>query len=421
MGGGGSQSQTSLGSGSSQIVVPDALQPLYKQSANYLQQLQNMIPLWGTTSTVPNAGVNPVSTQTPTTGDMFGGANLYTGDNNALYNLANLPTINRQTDVPTQEQIASGFLYNKPIYGDYSAGVGGQAGNRDVTGNETYYVAPGGNLSNGVYDLEGTKVTPYGNLSSQAVAAQNNQGNLIAITNPDGSVGYYNPGDVTTTQTTPNFLSSNPMQTAPVNPLQLWAAQMSPDIYNTPDTELQARLYATMAPSLAGRMATGAGVGTDPAILEAVKTFEANMAPQIENQMGLAGLGKSSSLANSLALAKSNYMLPLIQDYINREQGVLANEANMYASMVPQLTTLGGSETTRRLQAINAAMQGGTTLRAIEQEPLTAQYQDFLRRQALAEQALFVPFGATATASIGPESQYSQTSSGSGVSSSPMK
>jgi hypothetical protein len=125
------------------------------------------------------------------------------------------------------------------------------------------------------------------------------------------------------------------------------------------------------------------------------------LTPQIQNQMGLAGLGKSSSLANALVLGKSSYMLPLIQDYLGREQQTLQNQATMYGQMVPQLASLGAQETNRTLQAINAALQTGGTLRAAAQEPLTAAYQDFLRRQALSEEALF-PFRETLTAGIGP-------------------
>jgi hypothetical protein len=134
--------------------------------------------------------------------------------------------------------------------------------------------------------------------------------------------------------------------------------------------------------------------------------------------MGLAGLGKSSSLANALALGKASQLSPLILDYINREQNALNRESDMYAGLMPQFTALGGMQTSREQAAISDAMQAGGTLRGIEQEPLTAQYQDFLRRQALSEQALFVPFGATAGPSIGPEakseSQGTQTSWGSG-------
>ena len=221
-----------------------------------------------------------------------------------------------------------------------------------------------------------------------------------------------------------NYLAANPMQTAGADPLQTWAAEGVKGLGDQTEAEKVAMQYGLKASSLAGRMATGAGAATDPAVLAASDAFEKLMAPGIENQMGLAGLGKSSSLANALALGKSSQMAPLITDYINREQNALNNEANMYAGLMPQFTALGGVETSREQAALNDAMQIGGTMRGIEQEPLTAQYQDFLRRQALSEQALFVPFGATAGASIGPnatsESQGTQESWGSGKASQGM-
>jgi len=210
-----------------------------------------------------------------------------------------------------------------------------------------------------------------------------------------------------------NFLAANPMGVAGIDPLQAWAAQNIPGIGNTPEAERIAGSYGLIAPLLAGRMATGQGISTDPGILAASEAFEKLMTPQIENQMGLAGLGKSSSLANALAMGKSSYMLPLITDYLQREQQTLGNQAQMYGSMMPQFAALGGQETARQLQTLNAASTTGAQMRGIAQEPLTSAYQDYLRRQALAEQALFVPFGAMAGPSIGQAGSSTQSQSGS--------
>ena len=206
-----------------------------------------------------------------------------------------------------------------------------------------------------------------------------------------------------------NFLTPTPMATAPVDPLQTWTSENVKNLLNTPEAEKTAAQYGALAPIAAGRMATGAGVEKDPAVLAASAAFDKLMAPVIENQMGLAGLGRSSSLANSLALGKSSQLAPLIQDYINREQTTLNNQANMYASLMPQFSSLGAAETSRLTAALNDAMQVGGTMRGIAQEPLSAAYQDFLRRQALSEQALFVPFGAMAGPSIGPSATSTST------------
>jgi len=365
MGGGGSGSSSQSGTQSSWsrsgIEIPPELKPLYTQSATGMQNLQNLAPLWGKQETVLREGAVPTATN---------------------YNY--LP---------------------------------GTAASPEQRGQVLYYE-----------DANGTRITPEN--AGLAMTPENAPEGWNAVFGPStpgapGTPGGYDyanpvftyaPEDYITRQTAPNYLAENPMQVAPENELQKWAAANVTSLTNTPEGERIAAMYGQMAPLLAGRMATGAGVERDPAVLAANAAFDKLMAPSIENQMGLSGLGRSSSLANSLSLGKASQLAPLIQDYINREQNTLTNQANMYASLMPQFSALGGAETARLTAALNDAMQIGGTERGIAQEPLTAQYQDFLRRQALSEQALFVPFGAMASASIGPKSESQSQGQTSGTS-----
>lgn len=211
------------------------------------------------------------------------------------------------------------------------------------------------------------------------------------------------------------YFAPNPMEVAPKNELQDWVSQNVKTTWDTPATRGQALDYVGKATDLAGQTATGAGIDTSPAVLRASEAFDKLMQPQIENQMGLAGLGKSSSLGNAMAMGKTTYMLPMVQDELAREQAAIQNQASMYGSMVPQLEGMGTNDTTRQLATLSGVATTGASDRAITQEPLTADYQDFLRRQALSEQAAFVPFGATASQSIGPQAQAQQTSSSGGT------
>ena len=393
--GGGSQSQSSQGSGggwgqsSSSIVVPEALKPLYQQTADYTQQMQNMLPMWGASTTQLKEGASPTGVQYPWIAGTPGSPAVPASSSPQIY-------VDPQTG-----QVYSGDAV-KPVE---TAG-GGQAYQAPSTGIDPLTGMP----------LPGPYVFATGGVSTPAQAAV------------PGTPGYYDysaepefiysPEDYETVFTSPNFLEANPMAVAGESPLQQWAGENVTSLANTPLTEQLAAEYAVLAPYAAGRMATGAGVGTDPGVLAASEAFEDLMAPAIQNQMGLAGLGKSSSLANSLALAKSQYMLPLVQDYLAREQTALQSQAQMYGAMVPQLGTLGMQETSRLSQALTQAEQMGGTRRSIEQEANVANYQDFLRQQALAEEALF-PYKDILTASIGPASQsqyynqYQQTGSGS--------
>lgn len=209
------------------------------------------------------------------------------------------------------------------------------------------------------------------------------------------------------------FMGEHPMEIAPIQPLQEWAGANALNVLNQPEAEKTALEYGRLAPTLAGRTATGETLAADPSIAAADDLFQKLLQPQIMNQMGLSGLGKSSSAANALALGKSSYMLPLVQEALNREQQALTHQADTYAGLMPQFSALGGAETARTLSGLESSLKVGETLRGIEQEPLTAAYQDFLRRQALSESFLMGPFGATATASIGPHatSESEQSSS----------
>ena len=361
MASGGSSTQNQFGQQSSSssysTVIPKELKPLYTQSSKGMQNLQNLAPLWGTQETTLKEGATP-----------------------AAINYKYIPGT-PGTPASTQQMYYDQNGQLQVLPAGYSIGT--------ISG-----------------------ATPAPDKVTAAVAG------TPGYYDYNSPIFTYNPEDYETKQLTPNYLAANPMQTAGLDPLQDWAAQNVTNLTNTPQGEQIAAQYGALAPLLAGRMATGAGAATDPAVLAAQAAFEKLTAPQIENQMGLAGLGKSSSLGNAMSLGNAQMLTPLIMDYINREQSALTNQANMYASLMPQFSALGGAETARMLNALNDAMQIGGVRRGVAQEPLTAEYQDFLRRQALAEQALFVPFGATAGASIGPAGK--SESQGSTVGSSQM-
>lgn len=255
-----------------------------------------------------------------------------------------------------------------------------------------------------------------------------------------------------------------------------------------------------------------------PAIQAAHDAFIANMLPQIENQAATSGLGRSTALTNATSQGLASYMLPVVQDELNREfaanqlafgsnrdiglQAALASERGVErgtnilaqqaqaAQQLPQtmlsaaqvLDNLGQTEiartlqtaqaeergTERRMSAINTAIstlqaQGqqdlarqlemataeeralsrygetglaanqqllqlgaaetgraqsvygaglelGDLYRQIEQQGYDAAYNERLRQQAIAEQALYQPFGAFFPSAMGQRA--SQTGGG---------
>jgi hypothetical protein len=128
----------------------------------------------------------------------------------------------------------------------------------------------------------------------------------------------------------------------------------------------------------------GAGpLESSPIVGAGQRYYEANIAPGIENRAALSGLGRSTALTNALASTEATTMLPLFQ----------------------------GEEARReRLGALG--LQAGQVERGAEQDVNTAEYQDFLRRQGLSEQALFGPMGQLPS-TIGQKT--STSSSGGGM------
>lgn len=110
---------------------------------------------------------------------------------------------------------------------------------------------------------------------------------------------------------------------------------------------------------------SGETVANDPAIAAAIEAFQQNVQPGLQDRLSLMGLGRSSTAANALAKAQADLILPLIVEGQQREERALDRE-------------LG-----------------------VKQAAIGQEYNDYLRRQGLAEQALFVPFGSFVPSTFG--------------------
>ena len=120
-----------------------------------------------------------------------------------------------------------------------------------------------------------------------------------------------------------------------------------------------------------------------PSIQAASRAFDVLTAPGIINQATLAGLGRSTAVPQALASAKAGQLAPFFE-----------------------------AELGRRERAVSRLVPVGQQERDVTQAGNVASLQDFLRRQALAETALFQPFGQLLPSGIGQ--QASTRSSGGG-------
>jgi hypothetical protein len=188
--------------------------------------------------------------------------------------------------------------------------------------------------------------------------------------------------------------------------------------------------------SQSGR-ATGGTLATDPSIAAAYNAFRESTMPDIQSQFGLMGLGRSSLQGDAIARGAASTLLPVTQEALRREQA--ANEARINREVgaeegrigretgaaenqigrqvgtalntAGQYAGLGQQDVNRRLAQLNALMQTGGLERGVGSEQAAAEQQDYLRRQALAEQGTFGVLGQLPS-SLG--SQVTSKSSGGG-------
>jgi len=277
-----------------------------------------------------------------------------------------------------------------------------------------------------------------GNWLSESFAQQN-QGQPLVSVGPDGKLVPYGGGQEgayinipaappqfigmpgTEYQKTPDFTAAHPQGIADLSPLEQWAMLMTPGMWDRPEAEQQSMDYATQ---IGGAQVPsnvpyyqGSAFQESPFYQTGKTAFEEGIAPLIENQMALSGLGTSSSLANALSLGwgqqvpqiLSQYATQYVEPQLQRQM----QQQQLIASMIPQLAGLGAQETGRELQTINAALQAGGLERGVRQAQEDALYADLLRRQALSEQALFGPMGMLPSA-VGSRTVSTTSAEGGG-------
>jgi hypothetical protein len=165
------------------------------------------------------------------------------------------------------------------------------------------------------------------------------------------------------------FLEAKPMKTAPLS-----------------ERERTALGRVGQLEELGKRRVTGSNLATSPSMAAARNAYETSVLPGVENTAAVSGLGRSTALTNARAASEAAYLQPTIEAELAREERGNQNEAQMLLSQ------------------IQAELSGGGLERGIEQQGYTAEQQDALRRQAIAEEALFQPMGQLLPSAIGQSS-----------------
>ncbi len=231
-----------------------------------------------------------------------------------------------------------------------------------------------------------------------------------------------------------NPYESDPTNTRPgVSPVAVYGGggQGGPDRMGVENVARQASgsnvqgatpFMQTPGMQIASQRVSGQAVRDDPAISAALTDFNNRIAPQIQNRATLSGLGRSTAALNAVSSAQGQMLAPMYESAFGREQQRLGNMntaaenelgrgerssarvADANQNMVQNLMGLSNTMYGRGQSTGQNLMGAGGQLRDIGQQGNEAGLNDFLRRQALGEQAVYAPFGGLASAGLGSTS-----------------
>lgn len=245
--------------------------------------------------------------------------------------------------------LSSGAVTNPTAPGEFSGKVGN--------------VATGNPASGPVNDTSGTAQETFGNqvLSSMS-------GLLPGITKLLSGGGKGSPGAIDTLS---GAMKPQPMQIPGITPIESQAG-----------SKIESNLTAGGDPRVLNQInqLTSGDVGTSPVTTQAMDNFKKFTQPDIEQQMALAGLGRSGAAGQAVANASEQAMVPLMQTEIaNRE------------AAIPQLQTAGDTAT-------SAALGYGGLTRDIATQAEQAKQNDLTRTTSIAELLLGIPMAGISTA-----------------------
>ena len=189
-----------------------------------------------------------------------------------------------------------------------------------------------------------------------------------------------------------NYTQPQVQQTAGLSPTQQYVSGLVPQIAQTSP-------YTTQAAGQINQL-TGGAIGSSPLTQAGMQAFTDITQPSIQNTLATMGLGRSGAGANVLAQAQTAAAVPfLTQEIANRE------------SAIPQLANLAAQQTGQLATAGTLGQSVGGTEQTTAQNSLNAIYNDYLRRQQLAQETS-LPSGGFSLQPLSTTTQ--QTSSGGG-------
>ncbi|MCK5481312.1 MAG: hypothetical protein KAJ06_09200 [Gammaproteobacteria bacterium] len=106
------------------------------------------------------------------------------------------------------------------------------------------------------------------------------------------------------------------------------------------------------------RKVTGENVQSDPAYAAARKAFSSAQMPLIQNAAVQSGLGSSTAMTNALASGQAQYLLPIIQGSLAREERGIDRELGATGQKASNLFGAGSTLLGENRAAVGAGLQG---------------------------------------------------------------
>lgn len=208
---------------------------------------------------------------------------------------------------------------------------------------------------------------------------------------------------------------------------------------DTPGMQIASEQGYDPGQTYASQRVRGETIHDDPAVSAALQDFYARTQPQIQNAATRMGLGRSTAALNAINQAQGSMLRPLYESAMGRENERIGRmtqqgqfEAGLSQQNLSRLSTAAENEMGRgerssgriadanqnmaqMLAGLSNTMYGrnqttgqglmsaGNDFRGIGEQMNAAAHNDFLRRQALGEQAVLTPFGGLASAGMGSQ------------------
>jgi len=126
-------------------------------------------------------------------------------------------------------------------------------------------------------------------------------------------------------------------------------------------------------------------INTNPAIKNALSVWSDVKLPTIQNQASLMGLGRSSSLLKGIDTSQNQFLQPIIQDQLNREENAISRGFTGAQANVAAQQTAAQAQAQREAEDYARKYDIGFKIQGLDQAKADAQQADYLRRQGLNE------------------------------------